>query len=102
MLALTYTYIRIGESKVTFMKQENITQLRTPFGFFKYVVRPHTGWFILAILFVVSASILGSGSSYIFKLIIFQPLCEFFLVFRAVRATLEMLAQKFGAMVEVA
>lgn len=52
------------------MKQENITQLRTPFGFFKYVVRPHTGWFILAILFVVSASILGSGSSYIFKLII--------------------------------
>ena len=42
----------------------------TPFAFFLYALSPHKKWLIFAVFAVATASIIGAGSSYLYKLII--------------------------------
>lgn len=52
------------------IKTDESTIPRSPRAYFWYVSKPFRGWMILAILIVTLASLLGQGSTYIFKLII--------------------------------
>ena len=54
--------------KNNIQKRGNIPN--TPFTFFIYVTVPHKKWAFLAIASVVLAAVVGSGSSYLFKLIV--------------------------------
>lgn len=49
-------------------KREKIPN--TPFAFFIYVSKPHKVWASLAIVSVVLAATVGTGSSYLFKLVV--------------------------------
>ena len=43
---------------------------KTPWAFFWYVSKPHKFWMFISVVFVIIAATLGSGVSYLFKLIV--------------------------------